>query len=156
MPSLSRFLVTHLPSGPRFLVTHLRLWTPEFSSCEKGLAKDGREKLRPFIPRGLTWRRGSAHPPKLQRPPRGGGCSLSLSTQAGESRTEAPVASLGTAVFVRVDARKDTRSALYMEILIIRDSETQTESHPRLETPHPILSLGFSQITGNRRGASAQ
>lgn len=50
------------PGGPRVLATRLHLLTPEFSSCDKGLAQAGREKLRPFIPRGLTWRRGSARP----------------------------------------------------------------------------------------------
>lgn len=47
------------------------------------------------------------------------------------------MASVGTAVFVRVDARKGTRGAHYMEILIIRDSETQPESHPLAGNPPP-------------------
>lgn len=72
--------------------------------------------------------------------------------RAGQRGRVMPV---GAAVFIEVDARKDIHGALYMEILIIRDSETQIESHPLVGNPHPCPSLGFSQISGNKQGAPA-
>lgn len=91
--------------------------------------------------------------PRPCGPSWGGGCGRSLRAQASESRTGTQMTSVGAAVFVGLDLRKDTHGALCMEILIIRGSETQVESHPLVGNPPPQSVSGVQPNHWKQTGA---
>lgn len=74
------------------------------------------------------------------------GYSLWLRVQAGQARTEEPEDIAGRGSVCRSKCTKGYTRYLYMEILIIWNSETQTESHPPVGNPPP---QSFSGVRPN-------